>query len=125
MIIFTKAVLHREEVVHNWWHHVFTTIYGTSICLRYTYLEAIHNSPEDLKTYLCLPTSLSCFDPYHIEVQNSFLHSSLVNEVNKLLITCWFINTTVWQPRVHHQQALNVNFTYKCLFLLNMKRTHS
>ena len=68
MIIYAKAVLQwrgSEWYTHKWWHRVFTTIFD--ICLIDSYLaykfdmEAIHNSPDDLKNYLwkTLPTSLS------------------------------------------------------------------
>ena len=51
-----SLAMEREWYTHKWWHRVFTTILG--ICLIDSYLaykfdmEAVHNSPDDLKTYL-------------------------------------------------------------------------
>ena len=51
-----SLAMEREWYTHKWWHRVFATIYG--ICLIDSYLaykfemEAIHNSPDDLKTYI-------------------------------------------------------------------------
>ena len=64
MIIYAKASIAMERVwyTHKWWHRVFTTIYCIDSYLAYKFeMEAIHNSPDDLKTYMymhwetCLP----------------------------------------------------------------------